>query len=134
MEDTLSKELQDKLAAAEKMNEKLKKSNAALKVVAIENKVAVEIDGTFKAMVLDESKGKNVEKTFKFVDGFPTCRVDDGLSTIVYSEMLMKIANGEELSESDIARCPQAQKVTKAVALKTLQSFVDMEVSFVELA
>lgn len=132
----ISKELQAKLDEAEKLkadNKKLKDTNAKLKVVAIENKVSVEIDGTFQAQAFDEATGETVEKTFKFKDGFPTARLDDGQSTIVYSEMLIKVANGEELTETDFAKCPQAKSMTRAIAVKTLQKLVDLEASFVEL-
>lgn len=107
---------------------------AALKKVTPAPVITAEIPinpkGTFKATIFDESEAEDVTGTFRFKNG--TCRVLDGKATIVYSEYLMKVSNDEELGDDEIALCPQIALVEKAVAVKTLQSFVDLDASFIE--
>ena len=127
----MAKELSPTLAAKLDASAKLKK-NVEIKAAALKAGVTVEVDGTFEATIFDETQAEDVKATFRFKDNAHTCRVEDGQATIIYSEMLMKIANGEDLSESDTELCPQASAVSQLVARRTLQRFVDLDVSFVE--
>lgn len=127
----MAKELSPQLAAKLDATARLKKNNE-VKTAAMRQGIALEVEGTFEATVFDETQAEDVKATFRFKDGCHTCRVEDGQATIIYSEMLLKIANGDDLSDADIELCPQSAAVSQLVARRTLQHFVNLDVSFVE--
>ena len=114
--------MQEKLAALEEENQILRKEK-----VKGEDHTGVIVAGKFTA-TLETTDGKKVKKTVQFNPGYVKCRLSNGEK--VWSEDLMALANGEELSENAQKRSPQLVALKKEDAAAWLTLLIKRGVTF----
>lgn len=113
----------------EEFKAQVAKQQEALKAMQTQSALRI-IEGTFKAKVLEN--GEKVEKTFKFKDNYLFFR--DEKSVILNAELLMKLANGETLTEQEITDYPYSAKHSKVSAQNELQRLASLEYTGLEVA
>lgn len=119
----MSKELEAKIKALEEENEAMKNSLESAKATGI---VSPPVPGVFTCQL--EQNGKSVTKKFKFRDGCLRVPLSNGLQ--VSSELLIKLANGGELTEEDLVASPHLNGVTKGNAIERLTHLVSIGASY----
>lgn len=113
---------QKELAALRAANAALEAEKAKLVEAAQGANIALPVSGTFTASVRKD--GKTVEVKYSFKDGFRFVR--DEKATIFPAEVVMKLAKGDELTETEAKEFPATVSLTKESAQALLQRLAEL--------
>jgi hypothetical protein len=121
-------ELEAALARSTAQNATLTETNTALAEAVKDMPVALPIAGTFTAKVRRGAESKELK--FGFKKGHRQFR--DEKATIFMSELVMKVATGTALSDTEKTDYPSIVSLTKESAQALLQRLADLNYSGLE--
>lgn len=132
----------EQIAAMQAELEELKKDKERLTALEEENTILREkkagkndhtgkiVEGVFAAK-LETTDGKKSTKKVQFIPGYVHCRLQSGEK--VWSADLMRLANGNKLSEEELKRSPELATVSSTAAADWLTSLVRKGVNFLRI-
>lgn len=120
-------ELEAKVAQLEEQNTILKQE----KVTKKNDFTGTPVEGTLEVDLVDTNTGKTKKQKVGFVPGAVWCRVANGEK--VWSEDLMALANGKELSKEAVLKSPELEKLDKASASKWIAALARKSASFLRV-
>jgi len=127
MAEATKQELQEQLTELQEENQRLRDALDNAKDTKI---VSLPIPGSIK-LDFETPDGKKVSGKFRFRNGVVRTPLETGEK--VPSASLMKLANGEKLTEKELAEAPILHSVTSEAAKARLEYYGSIGASILEL-